>query len=139
MAILYFFANAYNMLVAGTSDQSELLIGFYTKYGDGAADFLPIAHLYKTQVRNLAKYLGIPEKIAYKPSSPQLYPGHRLLDEIPIDYDKIDPILIGLFKHRLSPEEVSRRSQVPVEIVLDIKSRYEKTRHKRELPIRISH
>ena len=139
MAILYFFANAYNMLVAGTSDQSELLIGFYTKYGDGAADFLPIAHLYKTQVRNLAKYLGIPEKIAYKPSSPQLYPGHRLLDEIPIDYDKIVPILIGLFKHRLSPEEVSKRSNVPVEIVLDIKSRYEKTRHKREPPIRISH
>ena len=139
MMILYFYANAYNMLVAGTSDLSELLIGFFTKYGDGAADFLPIAHLYKTQVRNLAKYLGIPERIAFKPSSPQLYPGHRLLDEVPIDYDKLDPVLVGLFKYELPPEEVSRKTGVPLEIVKDIMSRYEKTMHKRELPPRITH
>jgi len=138
MTILYFYANAYNMLVAGTGDLSELLIGFFTKYGDGAADFLPIAHLYKTQVRKLAKYLGIPDKIAFKPSSPQLYPGHKLLDEVPIDYDDLDPVLIGLFKHKLPPEEVSGKTNVPLEIVLDIKSRYEKTRHKRKLPPRIS-
>ncbi len=139
MMILYFFANAHNMLVAGTGDLSELLIGFFTKYGDGAADFLPIVHLYKTQVRKLAKYLGVPDRIAFKPSSPQLYPGHKLLDEVPIDYDELDPVLIGLFEYGLSPEEVSRKTKVPVEIVLDIKSRYEKTRHKRELPPRISH
>ena len=137
MMILYFFANAYNMLVAGTGDLSELLIGFFTKYGDGAADFLPIIHLYKTQVRRLAKYLGVPERIAFKPSSPQLYPGHKLLDEVPIDYDELDPVLIGLFKYDLPPEEVSRKTKVPLEIVLDIKSRYERTRHKRELPLRI--
>jgi len=137
MMILYFFANAYNMLVAGTGDLSELLIGFFTKYGDGAADFLPITHLYKTQVRRLAKYLGVPERIAFKPSSPQLYPGHKLLDEVPIDYDELDPVLIGLFKYDLPPEEVSRKTKVPLEIVLDIKSRYERTRHKRELPLRI--
>jgi len=115
MMILYFYANAYNMLVAGT------------------------AHLYKTQVRNLAKYLGIPERIAFKPSSPQLYPGHRLLDEVPIDYDKLDPVLVGLFKYELPPEEVSRKTGVPLEIVKDIMSRYEKTMHKRELPPRITH
>ncbi|HIE18436.1 TPA: NAD+ synthase [Candidatus Bathyarchaeota archaeon] len=139
MMILYFYANAHNMLVAGTGDLSELLIGFFTKHGDGAADFLPIVHLYKTQVRKIAKYLGIPDRIAFKPSSPQLYPGHKLLDEVPIDYDKLDPVLVGLFKYELPPEEVSRKTEVPLEIVLDVKSRYEKTKHKRELPSRITH
>lgn len=80
MVILYFYANLYNYLVAGTSDRSEYLIGYFTKYGDGAADFFPIRHLYKTQVRELAAYMGLPERVVRKPSSPQLYPGHKLLD-----------------------------------------------------------
>jgi len=130
MITLYFFANARSMLVAGTSDLSELLIGFFTKYGDGAADFLPIAHLYKTQVREISRHLGIPSRIASKPSSPQLYPGHRLLDEIPIDYEELDPVLLGLFKYRLTPEEVSRETSVPLNIILDVKSRFENSRHK---------
>ena len=137
MAILYFYANANNMLDAGTGDLSEFLIGFFTKYGDGAADFFPIAHLYKTQVRKLSEYLGIPSGISFKPSSPQLYPGHKLLDEIPIDYDELDPVLVGLFERELSPNEISEETGVPLKIVLDIKSRFEKTRHKRELPPRI--
>ena len=137
MITLYFFANARGMLVAGTSDLSELLIGFFTKYGDGAADFLPIAHLYKTQVREISRHLGIPSRIASKPSSPQLYPGHRLLDEVPIDYEELDPVLLGLFKYRLTPEEVSRETSVPLNIILDVKSRFENSRHKRRLPPRI--
>jgi len=139
MVILYFYANAHNILVAGTGDLSEFLIGFFTKYGDGAADFFPIAHLYKTQVRKLAEHLGIPSRIAFKPSSPQLYPGHKLLDEVPIDYDKLDPVLAGLFEYGLSPDEVSEKTGVPLEIVLDVKSRYEKTIHKRDLPPKMSH
>jgi len=137
MITLYFFANARGMLVAGTSDLSELLIGFFTKYGDGAADFLPIAHLYKTQVREISRHLGIPSRIASKPSSPQLYPGHRLLDEVPIDYEELDPVLLGLFKYGLTPEEVSRETSVPLNIILDVKSRFENSRHKRRLPPRI--
>ena len=137
MITLYFFANARSMLVAGTSDLSELLIGFFTKYGDGAADFLPIAHLYKTQVREISRRLGIPSRIASKPSSPQLYPGHRLLDEVLIDYEELDPVLLGLFKYRLTPEEVSRETSVPLNIILDVKSRFENSRHKRRLPPRI--
>ena len=139
MVILYFYANAYNMLVAGTGDLSEFLIGFFTKYGDGAADFFPIAHLYKTQVRKLAEYLGIPKRVAYKPSSPQLYPGHKLLDEVPIDYDRLDPVLVGLFEYGWPLDKISEKTKVPLEIITDIKSRYEKTRHKRESPPRIAH
>ena len=134
MAILYFFANANNMLVAGTGDRSEALIGFYTKHGDGAADFFPIKHLYKTQVKELAKYLGMPEKMVLKPSSPQLYPGHKLSDEVPLDYDRLDPILVGLFDQKLPPEKVSELTDVPLEIVLEIVKRNKKSEHKRRLP-----
>ena len=66
MVILYFYANLNNYLVAGTGDKSERLIGYFTKYGDGGVDFMPIGHLYKTHVRELARFLGVPEHIAYK-------------------------------------------------------------------------
>jgi NAD+ synthase len=134
MAILYFYANLYNYLVVGTSDRSEYLIGYFTKYGDGAADISPIRHLYKMQVREMAAYLGLPERIVKKPSSPQLYPGHRLIDELPADYSIIDPILIGLFEERLTAEEVSRRIGVPIEIINDVLKRHRRTEHKRRSP-----
>jgi len=134
MIILYFYANLYNYLVVGTSDKSEYLIGYFTKHGDGAADFFPILHLFKTQVRELASYLGLPERIVKKPSSPQLYPGHKLTDEIPADYSIIDPILVGLFEENLSVEKVSERLGVPLEIVNDILHRHLKTSHKRASP-----
>lgn len=134
MVILYFYANLYNFLVAGTSDKSEYLIGFFTKYGDGAADFFPIRHLYKTQVKGLAAYLGLPEKIVRKPSSPQLYPGHKLSDELPADYLIIDSILIGLLEKKLTCEEVSKILKVPKEIVEDIMRRHLKSMHKRLSP-----
>lgn len=134
MIILYFYANLYNYLVAGTSDKSEYLIGYFTKHGDGAADFFPILHLFKTQVRELASYLGLPERIVRKPSSPQLYPGHKLTDEIPVDYSIIDPILIGLFKEKLQAKDVSEKLGVPLEIVNEILYRHLKTKHKRKTP-----
>lgn len=137
MIILYYYANLRNYLVAGTGDRSESLIGYFTKYGDGGVDFMPICHLYKTQVRELARHLGIPERIAYKPSSPQLYPGHKATDEIPIDYGKLDLILVGLFDLKMEPEEVSRAVEVPLEVVEEVLRRFRKTMHKRTLPPRI--
>lgn len=134
MPILYYYANINNYLVAGTGDRSESLIGYFTKYGDGGADFLPICHLYKTQARELAKHLGIPEKVAYKPSSPQLYPGHKLSDELPLDYKDLDPILVGLFDYELSPKEVSRLTKISLKVVEDVLYRFEASEHKRSLP-----
>lgn len=131
MVITYYYANAFNYLVAGTSDRSELLIGFFTKHGDGGADFLPISSLYKTQVRELAKYLDIPETVAYKPSNPQLYPGQKLTDELPLTYNDLDPILVGLFDLKLSPEDVSRQTNFPLTIVEDVLHRYNISEHKR--------
>jgi NAD+ synthase len=134
-AVLYYFANADHLLVAGTGDRSESLIGFFTKHGDGAADFFPISHLYKTQVRELAKFLGLPERMAMKPSSPQLYPGHKLSDEVPLDYDKLDPVLVGLFDLEMPPEMVSQKTKVPLDVVNEIIRRHKKSEHKRNPPL----
>ena len=134
MIILYHYANLNNYLVIGTGDRSEGLIGYFTKYGDGGVDFEPIAHLYKTQVRKLAKYLGVPEKIANKPSSPQLYPGHKATDEIPLTYEKIDPILIALFNDKLSPIQASQKTETPIELINQVLSRYNQSKHKRKTP-----
>jgi NAD+ synthase len=134
MIILYYYANISNYLVVGTGDRCEELIGFFTKYGDGGADFLPIAHLYKTEVRKLAKYIGIPEKISNKPSSPQLYPGHKAIDEIPIDYDQLDKALIGLFDYKLSPKKVHEITTISMDAINKIIKRFETSKHKRSYP-----
>ena len=134
MIILYYYANLNNYLVIGTGDRSEGLIGYFTKYGDGGVDFEPIAHLYKTQVRGLAKYLGVPEKIANKLSSPQLYPGHKTTDEIPLEYMKLDQILTALFDDKLSPIQASQKTDTPLELVNQFLSRYNKSKHKRKTP-----
>jgi NAD+ synthase len=134
MTLLYYYANRNHYLVAGTGDRSEDLIGYFTKHGDGGVDFLPISHLYKIQVRAFATYLGVPERIAYKPSSPQLYPGHQATDEIPIDYEKLDLVLVGLYDEKLSPDDVSRYTEVPIDIVKDTQRRVTASTHKRVYP-----
>ncbi|MEM3031571.1 MAG: NAD+ synthase [Nitrososphaerota archaeon] len=134
MSILYFHANMLNYLVAGTGDRSEILIGYYTKYGDGGVDFLPVAGLYKTQLRHLAKSLGIPDRIALKPSSPQLYPGHRAVDELPADYDVLDPILYHLFDLGKSLDETAEFMGVSRELVRAVYERHLRTEHKRKMP-----
>ncbi|MEM4281982.1 MAG: NAD+ synthase [Candidatus Caldarchaeum sp.] len=133
MNILYFYANTYNLLVAGTGDRSELLLGYFTKYGDAGVDFLPVAGLYKTQLRWLSKHLGLPDSIAFKPSSPQLYPGHRAVDELPADYDVLDPILYALFDKKMTVEQVSELG-VNKKIVEAVVERYERSMHKRTMP-----
>jgi NAD+ synthase len=134
MVALYYFSNAYGYLVAGTGDRSESLIGYFTKYGDGGVDFLPICHLYKTQVRELARHMGIPERVAFKPSSPQLYPGHKATDEIPIGYEELDLVLAGLFDLGMTQDEVSGELGVPVHLVEEVVRCYEESKHKRSLP-----
>ncbi|MGI0086315.1 MAG: NAD(+) synthase, partial [Nitrososphaerales archaeon] len=76
MTLLYLVANERKLLVIGTGDRSEESIGYFTKYGDGGVDFMPIAHLYKTEVKALARKLGVPRNIIEKPSSPNLWKGH---------------------------------------------------------------
>jgi len=134
MTLLYYSANQHHYLVAGTGDRSEDLMGYFTKYGDGGVDFLPISHLYKTQVRSFATYLGIPDKIAYKPSSPQLYPGHQAIDELPLGYDRLDCVLVGLYDDQRPPDEVNQSTGIPINIVRETQRRYTASHHKRVYP-----
>ena len=93
MTNLYYFANKLNYLVVGTGNKSELMIGYFTKYGDGGTDILPLGNLVKSQVRELAKYLGIPKKIINKPPSAGLWEGQTDEKEIGISYEQLDKYL----------------------------------------------
>jgi len=94
MTALYFYGQSKgNSLVAGTSNRAELAIGYFTKYGDGAADFEPLASLYKQEVRKLATILNIPKRIITKPPSAGLWTGQTDEGEIGLSYDVIDDIL----------------------------------------------
>ena len=138
MTLLYYHANTLNYLVAGTGDRSEELIGYFTKYGDGGVDFLPISHLYKTQVRALARHLEIPPAITEKPSSPQLYPGHLATDEIPLEYAQLDPVLVGLIDLHLSANRISAALHISEPIIQEIHRRYLRSTHKRTYPPMLS-
>lgn len=134
MCINYYFANLEGWIVAGTGDKSEILLGYFTKYGDGGCDFLPIGSLYKTQVRKLASFLGIPSKIVEKPSSPALWPNHFAERELGYSYQFIDPILHLLVDLGLDPIEVSSRLNVDINDVLKIKGMIDSSAHKRSFP-----
>src|SRR5208337_876036 len=82
MIYVYYYANRLHLIVCGTSDKSETMMGYFTKWGDVAADISPIMDLYKTQVRELARYIGVPEEIVEKPSSPALWPGQLAENEL---------------------------------------------------------
>ncbi len=133
-ALLYFYANTYNALVLGTGDRSEILIGYFTKYGDAAADILPIACLYKSQVRRLAEKLGVPKRIAYKPSSPRLWKNHMAEEELGLSYEVIDTVLYALFDKHMPPGEAAAALGVDESIVYRVVEMHVKSRHKRQPP-----
>jgi len=129
--ILYYYANSKNLSVLGSSDKSEYLIGYFTKFGDGAADVLPIASLYKTQIRELARFLGVPDHIIQKKSSPNLWPNHTAESEIGASYEEIDEILYCINDKHLTNDETSKKTQIASETVDKIYQLYKKSEHKR--------
>ncbi len=134
MCMLYYHANQRNCLVAGTSDRSELLIGYFTKYGDGGVDILPIASLYKTQVRALGKFLKLPDSLLSKKSAPMLWEKHTAESEIGMSYEELDPILYCLFDLKLSVKSIAKKLQIPFEKIEEIREKHIKSAHKRNLP-----
>lgn len=93
MIALYYFANKLDYLVCGTGNRTELELGYFTKYGDGGVDILPIGGLLKEQVRALARELRIPEAIIARPPSAGLWPGQTDEGEMGMSYDEIDAVL----------------------------------------------
>ncbi len=113
MSVLYDFSARKKALVAGTSNKSELLIGYSTQFGDSAAAFLPIGDLYKTQVFELARHLGLPEKIIAKTPTADLWQGQTDEGEIGIPYRDLDEILFLLIEERQSETEIIARRAIP--------------------------
>jgi NAD+ synthase len=94
MVALYYFANRLNYLVAGASNRSELSVGYFTKHGDAGSDLMPLGNLVKSQVRDLASYLDIPQEIIDKPPSAGLWEGQTDEAEIGLTYSELDHYLI---------------------------------------------
>lgn len=94
MTLLYHYANTNNAIVLGTGNKTELLLGYFTKHGDGATDILPIGGLYKTQVWQLSEALGVPDAIVHKTASAELMRDQSDEEEIGLDYAQIDRILM---------------------------------------------
>lgn len=132
--ILYYYANARNYLVLGSGDRSEFLIGYFTKYGDGAADLLPIVSLYKTQILEFARFLGVPSGIISKPPGPRLWEGHTAEAEIGLTYEEIDSILYCMIDKKLSIEETAKTTEIPISNVDKIYQMHKRSEHKRITP-----
>jgi NAD+ synthase len=94
MVTLYYFANRLNYLVVGSSNRSELSVGYFTKHGDGGSDLMPLGNLVKSQVRDLARYLDIPGEIIDKPPSAGLWEGQTDEMEMGLTYSELDRYLI---------------------------------------------
>ncbi len=135
MATLYYFANSRNYLVAGTGNKSELTVGYFTKYGDGGADLLPLGDLLKSQVRELARELGVPEEIIAKPPSAGLWAGQTDEGEMGITYDELDRTILAVDLHRNSGEKGDTRG-CDEAILERVKAMMVASEHKR-LPIPI--
>lgn len=120
MIVLYFYAAQLNYLVVGTTNKSELAVGYTTKYGDGGVDLLPLGNLVKEEVRALAAHLGIPTAIIAKAPSGGLWPGQRDEVEMGLSYKELDTYLIGGEVSIALKERIDRMKQ--------------RSQHKRRLP-----
>ncbi len=130
----YFAANSHGAIVVGTGNRSEAQVGYFTKYGDGAVDCHPIAPLYKQQVRQLARHVGVPEDLAAKTASAELWADQTDEAELGIDYDTLDSILALHIDGPLSPAATARQIGVDTEVVERVADLHDASAHKREVP-----
>ncbi|MFW9778117.1 MAG: NAD+ synthase [Candidatus Heimdallarchaeota archaeon] len=133
-SIEYFYANRLNCLVCGTGNKSELMIGYFTKYGDGAADILPIGDVYKTHVYQLGEALEVPQNILKKVPSAGLTEGQTDEEEIGISYRNLDLILSGLERFQ-TPGEVSANLGLDIAEIKKVEGMLYRSEHKRRGPI----
>jgi len=134
MILLYEYANETGSLVCGTSNKSEILVGYFTKYGDGGVDFQPLGDLYKTQIYQLAKYLKIPAQIIKKPPTAGLWVGQTDEKELRMSYQTLDEILFGL-EQKIDISEIQKTSHASKEQIERIRMMRVKSQHKRRFPL----
>ena len=134
MSIIYFYANQKKYLVSGTGNKSEILIGYFTKHGDGACDIEPIGDLYKTDVFKLSRYMGVPEDIIEKPPRAGLWNNQTDEAEIGMSYDLIDQILYQYCEKSKKDKEISEMLEIPVDDVDMIIDKINRNKHKSKVP-----
>ncbi|NJE45999.1 NAD+ synthase [Thermococcus sp. GR7] len=135
MILLYAHANSRNYLVLGTSNRSELLTGYFTKWGDGASDYAPLINIYKTEVWELAKRLDIPERIIQKKPTAGLWEGQTDEDELGISYRLLDEILWRLVDLKMPKDKIAEELGIPLEKVEYVELLVKRSEHKRRLPL----
>lgn len=134
MVLNYLVANLEDRLVLGTGNKTELLLGYFTKYGDGGADILPIGDLYKTQVRQLARHMGISRTVIEKTPSAGLWAGQTDEGELGASYEVLDKVLYSLIDEKRSSRETARYASVGQEFVKKILARIKENEHKLKAP-----
>jgi NAD+ synthase len=126
MIALYYLAQTYNYLVLGSGNRTELMVGYFTKYGDGGADLLPLGDLYKTEVWDLARDLGVPKKIVERAPSAGLWPGQTDENELGIPYAELDRVLMAI--------ESAETADIPPARLKKVERMIATSAHKRATP-----
>ena len=137
MTVLYNIAKNRECIVMGNSNQSEIMMGYFTKFGDGACDVTPLANMYKTEVRQIARIIGVPESIITKPPSAGLWEGQTDEKDMGIKYSDLDSILYGMDQD-LSDAQIAAETGLPREEVENIRRKVAQMEHKRLPAIRPS-
>ncbi|WP_299266246.1 NAD+ synthase [Halorientalis sp.] len=130
----YFFANQEDALVLGTGNRSEAMVGYYTKYGDGAVDCHPIANLYKGQVRQLATHLGVEDDLAEKTASAEMWSGQTDEQELGLTYETLDSVLALHVDGPLSKSATAHEIGVDPSVIDRVRGLHERSAHKRRMP-----
>jgi len=133
MILLYDLAKKYQALVLGTENKTEYLLGYYTRFGDEASDIEPIRGLYKTQIKELAKYLGIPQKIINKAPTAGMWVGQTDEGELGFTYDEADQILYQYVDLKKNKSEIIK-SGFDKEVVEKVIKRMKDNKFKHETP-----
>jgi NAD+ synthase len=130
MMVLYYHANDLNRLVVGTGNRTELLVGYFTKHGDGGVDILPIGDLYKTDVRLLASHIEVPVGIIEKPPTAGLWAGQTDEEELGIKYELLDKILYLMVDKKMGDMDIAQKLDISIEEVLRIRAKVNCSVHK---------
>lgn len=133
MSILYYYATIYHCLVIGTGNKTELSVGYFTKYGDGGVDLLPIGDLYKEQVVEVAKVLGVPNSIIEKPPTAGLLPEQTDEEELGMTYPILDRLLYLYLENEYNAEKISNILEIDITEVQRIIDLYNNSEHKRNI------
>ncbi len=133
MIVLYDRSASFDALVAGTSNKTEMLLGYSTQHGDMACAFAPIGDLYKSQLRAVAAELGVPSEILKKPPSADLWPGQTDEGELGATYDALDRILYALVDRRWTPARCVAAG-LDVSLVETVARRVARFEYKRQTP-----